>query len=244
MKKTLYALVALAVVGGAGVWLAFNYLDVLVKWTLEHYGPDVTGTAVHVDQVAISPRDGRGSIRGLEVANPPGFSAARALRLGEIRIVLDPASLTGDVVHVMELVVEAPQVTYERGQKTTNLDTINKNIEAYVKRLESGEAPPEAGRDKPRAQRRRFIVDRLVLRGAHVTMTPAGLRGQGIGFDLPDIELLDVGKRRGGLTASEVAREVSGVLQQRIAQRLLTNFDLLRRGGVEGAVDALKGLLK
>ena len=30
----------------------------------------------------------------------------------------------------------------------------------------------------------------------------------------------------------------------RIAQKVLTNIDLLRGGGVEGVVDALKGLLK
>jgi hypothetical protein len=30
----------------------------------------------------------------------------------------------------------------------------------------------------------------------------------------------------------------------RIAQRVLTSIDLLRKGGAEGAVDALKGLLR
>jgi hypothetical protein len=37
---------------------------------------------------------------------------------------------------------------------------------------------------------------------------------------------------------------VTGVIQQRIAQKVVTNIDLLRRGGVEGAIDALRGLLK
>ena len=35
--------------------------------------------------------------------------------------------------------------------------------------------------------RRGFIVERLTLRGAKVTMTNPALRGQGITFDLPDI---------------------------------------------------------
>jgi hypothetical protein len=83
-----------------------------------------------------------------------------------------------------------------------------------------------------------------VIRGARVTMTNAALKGRGISFDLPDIDLRDVGKRQGGATASEIANLVAGVIQQRIAQKVVTNLDLLRRGGVEGAVDALKGLLK
>jgi hypothetical protein len=37
---------------------------------------------------------------------------------------------------------------------------------------------------------------------------------------------------------------VAGELQARIAQRVLTNLELLRKGGVEGAIDALKGLLR
>jgi hypothetical protein len=75
-------------------------------------------------------------------------------------------------------------------------------------------------------------------------MTNPKLRGQGVSFDLPDVDLRDVGKRQGGATASEIANMVAGVVQQRIAQKVLTNIELLRRGGVEGAVDALKGLLK
>ena len=244
MRKALYGVVLLAVLGVAGVWLAFNYLDVLVKWTLEHYGPDVTGTPVHVSEVHISPRDGRGVVRGLEIGNPPGFSSGRAVRLGEVRVALDPATLTQDVVLIHELVLEAPQVVYERGAKTTNLDVIQDRIEAYVKKLDAEDGAAGKGGEKPRAGKRRFIIERLVIRGVHVTMTNTSLRGQGLGFDLPAVELADVGRKRGGLTASEVAQVVASTLQQKIAQKLLTNMDLLRRGGVEGAIDALKGLLK
>ena len=88
------------------------------------------------------------------------------------------------------------------------------------------------------------MIERLAIRGAKVTMTTPGLKGQGITFDLPDIELRDLGKRQDGLTASEVANTVVSTLISRIAQKMLTNIDLLRKGGVEGAVDALKGLFK
>jgi hypothetical protein len=75
-------------------------------------------------------------------------------------------------------------------------------------------------------------------------MTLPGLKGQGITFDLPAIELRDVGKREDGLTASEIAQVVANTVISRIAQKVLTNIDLLRQGGVEGAIDALKGLIK
>ena len=243
MRRGLYALGAVAAIAVLLAWAAFGFLDVAVKWALEHYGPDVTGTPVHVAHVDISPRSGEGRIRGLELGSPPGFKAPHALRLGEVHLLLDPSTLLQDVVHVRELVIEGPEITYERGAKATNLDLIQQRIDAYAAKVGEG-GGGTASEGKPREQRRRFVIDRLVIRGAKVTMTNAALRGQGLGFDVPDIELLDVGRRRGGLTASEVAQVVASTLQQRIAQKLLTNIDALRRGGVEGAIDALKGLLK
>jgi len=54
----------------------------------------------------------------------------------------------------------------------------------------------------------------------------------------------DIGKRQKGLRASEIANVVTGAIISRIAQKMLTSIELLRKGGVEGAVDALKGLFK
>ena len=241
LKRALVALVVIAALAAGGAFLAYNYLDVAVKWTLEHYGPDVTGVPVKVREVQISPRNGRGSVRALELGNPPGFGAGQAVRLGEIRLALDPATVTGPVVVIHELAVENAAILYERGNGTTNLETIQKNIEAYAKQASAGEAKAEAD---GKARKRRFIVERLTLKGVKVTMTNPALKGQGIAFDLPDIALRDVGKRQGGLTASELANVVANALMQRIAQKVISNIELLRKGGVEGAIDALKGLFR
>ena len=239
MKKALAALAVLLALAGVGVWLAFHYLDVIVKYALEHYGPDVAGVSVKVGEVRLSPRDGRGSLRAIEIGNPAGFSSRQAARLGEIRVALDPATVTGDVVRIHELIIDGAQVTYERGPKAANLDVIQNHIEAYAKRTSTASSS-EGGA----STRRRYIIDRVTIRGARVLMTNPGLRGQGLTFDLPDVQLRDVGKRQGGVTAGEAASIVSAALQRRIAEKLITNIDALRRGGVEGAVDALKGLLR
>jgi uncharacterized protein involved in outer membrane biogenesis len=241
MKKALIALAVVLALGGVAAWLAVHYLDVIVKVALEHYGPEVTGVAVDVADVEISAADGRGAIRGLTLGNPPGFASPRAASFGEIRVAIEPATLTADVVRIREIVIDAPRITYERGTKATNLDVIQNHIEAYVKRAAGSPAKGSAdGRDR----KRRFIIDRLAIRGGRVQMTNAKLKGQGLGFDLPDVLLADVGKRQGGVTASEAAALVAETLQDRIAQKVLTNIDALRRGGVEGAVDALRELLK
>jgi hypothetical protein len=240
-KKILIGLAVLVLLVGGGVYLAYNSLDIIVKMALEHYGPQVTGAAFKVGDVKLSVRDGRGTLRNIEIGNPAGFASPRAARLGEIRVSLEPLTLTDPVIFMHELAVVSPLITYERAEKASNLDAIQRNIEAYIQRSggASESRPAEAKKGK-----RKFIIERLVIRGAKVTMTNPALKGQGISFELADIDLRDIGKRQGGATASEIGRMVTGVIQQRIAQKVVTNIDLLRRGGVEGALDALKGLLK
>jgi len=244
MKKALVALLVLVVVAGGALFWLYESLDVLVKLTLEHYGPDVAGVSVKVAHVEISPTNGRGMLKGVDIGNPPGFSAAHALKLGEVRLALDPDTIRAPIVRIREIAIDAPTIVYERADKGTNLDAIQKNIENYVARnvpvSEAGgkSAAPSGG------ARHLFIVDRISIRGAKVTMTNTSLHGQGITFDLPDIELIDVGRRQNGLTASQVANIVANTLIAKIGQRVLTNIDLLRRGGVGGAIDALKGLIR
>ncbi len=242
MKKALVVLAVLAVVAAGAAWWAYNSLDVLVKYALEHYGPEATGVAVQVERVRISPRDGTGSVQGLEIGSPAGFNAPQAARVGEIRLALDPSTLGSPVVHVREIRVESPRITYERADRTTNLEVIRRNISAYVARSggPSGQAGPAASAGKAP---RRYVVDLLVVHGAKATMTNPGLHGQGITFDLPDMRLTAVGRSEGGVTAGRLGEIVAAELEARIAQKVLTNVELLRKGGVEGAVEALKGLL-
>jgi hypothetical protein len=241
VKKALAAAAILLVLVAGGIFWAYHSIDVIVKMALERYGPDVLGVPVSVSDVRISAKTGEGSLKNLEIGSPRGFSAARAAQFGEIRVAIEPLTITEPVVAIREIVIDAPLITYERGKSGTNLDAIQKNIDAYVR--QSGGSSEASGAGKPQSKRR-FTIDRLVIRGARVTMTNPALKGQGIAFDLPEVQLANVGKRQGGLRASEVASVVAGALISRIAQKLLTNLDLLRKGGVEGAVDALKGLLK
>jgi hypothetical protein len=241
MKKlALILVIVVAILAGAAYW-ALHSLDLIVRVAIEHYAPEVLGVPVKLRGIDLSATDGRGALRGLDIGNPAGFDAPYAARVGEIRVALDPATATGALVHIRELTVSAPAITYERSDHGTNLEAIQKNIRRYIDRSggPSQSRPAEAAHGK-----RKFVIDDLAIEGGRVTMTSPGLRGQGIQFELPDIHLRNVGEREGGLTASEVGNVVAGELQARIAQRVLSNLELLRKGGVGGAIDALKGLLR
>ena len=239
MRKSLVVLAVVVAAVAIAAWWAYSSLDLIVRVGIEYYGPKIAGVPVHVTSVDLSTADGRGAVRGLEVGNPAGFDAPHAAQLGEIRVVVDPATLRAPLVHIRELTVEAPNITYERGDHGTNLSAIQKNIKGYI----AANAEAQSGPAEARHGRRKFVVDHIVLRGGHVTMTTTSLRGQGLTFNLPEVRLDDVGKSQGGLTASEIGNLVVAELEAQIARRVLTNIDLLRKGGVGGAIDALKGLL-
>ena len=128
MKKAAIVLgLLLAVLGIAFLWL-HNNLDTLVKNAIEKYGSQMTGTKVHVASVEIRAAEGTGIVRGFVVGNPAGFRTPYALKVGEIEIVLDIASIAKPVVIVKKIVVSAPDVIYEQANGTTNFDAIRKHI--------------------------------------------------------------------------------------------------------------------
>lgn len=241
MKRALVIAILVLALIGAGLYWLYTSLDFVVKTAIERFGPDITGVAVQVAQVRISAADGKGTIRGFTLGNPPGFKSPRAMQVGEITVGVEPATLRSDVVVIRDILVDSPQISYELGGGSNNLETIQRNIERYVKRA-AGDGGREQGGANPAG--RRYVIGRVTLRNARVTMTNPLLKGGGITFDIPDIDLRDVGRRPNGVTAAEAAKVVAAALTAKIAQKLLTNVELLRRGGAEGAIDALRGLLK
>ena len=83
----LVVVVVLALVG-VGAYVFMNSGS-LVKTAIEDMGPDYLLTDVSVDDVSLSLTDGRGTIRGLQLGNPPGFEGPYAMKLGEIKLAID-----------------------------------------------------------------------------------------------------------------------------------------------------------
>ena len=208
MGRIVAAAAALAVVAlvAAGVWLYLS-LDHVVKRAIEKYVPEILQATVELDEVKLSPADGAGTLRGLRIGNPKGFRSPHAATAGTITLAIDPTTVVKDVVLVRRIAVERPSITYEPGAKGSNFDVLQRNVERYV-----GAAGDAKGG-------RRLIVESLTIRGARVTYAPQVGRGTAtISFDLPDIQLRDVGKGRGGVTPGELAKLIVDALATRIAE--------------------------
>jgi hypothetical protein len=223
------ALLVLAV--GGTLWWLYASRDALIKRAIEHYGPELTGVSVKVKAVKLEPVDGRGTISGVEVGNPRGFTAPHSVTLGEIRLAVDPGTITSDVVHVREISLEAPRITYERGAQGDNLSAIQKHIESRLPKSKGGTGTKDASPE------RKFIIDNVRVRNAKVSY------GGAVTVDMPDIQLRDLGKRTNGATAAEITREVWNELTRVAISRAPAALEGLR-DKAKDAADRLRGLTK
>jgi hypothetical protein len=234
MKKSLLGIGALILVAvvAAVFWLRGN-LDGLVKGAIESYGGAMTQATVSVGAVDIQPSDGRGFIRNLVIGNPKGFKTPHALKVGEIEVAIDIASVARDVVIIRKIAISAPDVIYEKGEAMTNFDAIQKHIADYL-----GPAEKKEGGKK-------LIVEELTIRNAKAQASAAFMDGKTVTVALPDITLRDVGKAKGGITPGELGNEIAKAIKDRLSSTV--NFDALAKSAgkaLDKAGSAIKGLFK
>jgi hypothetical protein len=109
------AVVLVIGIGGA-VFFLISSLDSLIVAGVEKYGSEITRTRVRLKEAKISITSGEGTLRGLSVKNTSGFKTEYAIRLGEISVTLDTATVTQNPVVIKKIVISSPEVTYERGE--------------------------------------------------------------------------------------------------------------------------------
>jgi len=151
----LAALVLAAAV--AALWL-YRSIDGIVLRTLEDVGSELLGSEVSVSSVDVDLRGGRATVRGVEVANPRGdgldFSREPALRVDEISVTIEPASLAGTPIVLGEVDVGAPFVNLEVTEGGgLNLLALSQNLDGS----QPEQADAAAGDEAPRRFRIRTL---------------------------------------------------------------------------------------
>lgn len=100
----------------------------LIKMAVNNIGSAVVGTEVSLADVTFSPFSGLLELKGLTVANPTGYKTTNAIKLGGVRVQLDPNSLLTSRIQVQEIIISEPEITIEGGMKNNNLTALQKNM--------------------------------------------------------------------------------------------------------------------
>ncbi|MDB6115138.1 MAG: hypothetical protein JWQ62_2083 [Lacunisphaera sp.] len=219
MKKILLALVILLL---AGYFVLAYFMGSIVKTGVNRFGPKVTKTTVVLDSASLSPLSGTGTLKGLTVGNPPGWTSERAFYLGQVHIVMHPMSVFSDHIDIDEITIDQPEFTYETKIVSSNIKDLLKNIEDFA-----------GGGDKATTKSGKEI--KLVVKKLRLTNGKAilGLGPTAIPLPLPTIALDDLGVKEGGITPDQMA---GAVMKQVLGQIVTASASALTKvGGTAGA---------
>ena len=225
-------------------------LDSIIKAGVEKFGPEMTGATVTLEAVEISARSGEGRLAGLTVGNPAGFKTESAFRLGEISIKIDVKSIAGDTIVIREIVIKAPEITYELGNGSNNLDTLKRNVEAFIAaktgKSSAGDGAgggDNAGNSASKAGGgKNLIIESLVIEDGRVNVSAVFLGGRSLGVTLPAIRLKDLGKKEGGVPAGEIAAEILARINANVKEAVTPDIEKIT-GKIKDSIGQVKELL-
>mgnify|MGYP001591765543 CR=1 FL=1 len=241
MKKTLLlGLVGILLLIVIGVAVVVSSLNSIIKTGIETVGPEVVGVPVTVEAVELSLLAGEARVKGLVVGNPKGFQTASAFKLGDARVKVDLNSVLTDKLIIEEIVVEAPDVTYEAALSGSNIGKIQENVGAFSKSIGGGgpAAKPAPGSD---SEKKKVQINHFIVRNGHVNASAVGLQGKGLTIPLPDIHLKDIGKESQGATMQQASSEMMAALNKSVLQAVSGSGKFLTKGA-EAIGEAAKDL--
>jgi len=246
MKRFLWGFLLVMVLATAGgAWWVYQSKDALIADAIRSYGPQITGVPVKLGGVKLEPTEGTFVISQLELGNPKGFKTPHALVVQQLQIKLDVSSLTKDVIHIQQVTIAQPQVAYEHASGGSNLDVIQRNVEAYVAAHSSGGQGAESG---PGNVQTKVIIDQFSMLGAKADVSAEVLQGQGVTVSLPDVQINDIGKKSGGVSPAVATSQVVAGVRQSVMHAVTPLHldgvvDSLKKGA-SSLVDKVKGFFK
>jgi hypothetical protein len=216
MKKWIFiSLGVIVVVVVVVVVVGISKLGPLVKMAVNTYGPKITGTELRVDDVGISIFSAEAKLKKFFLGNPKGFKSPSAMKVGSVDVDVDEGTLTKDTIVINRVEVDAPEITYEKRGKTDNFQSILANVQKNVPKSESSKKEP--AKEGPGKQ---LVINDFIVKNGRVNLAfamPGGVLGdQEITADLPDVHLKDIGKKKGGASPAEVAKEIFEALYGKI----------------------------
>lgn len=182
-----------------GVYLGLTFfLGSIVKAGVNSFGPKLTQTKVELAGANISPLTGSGTLTGLTVGNPKGWSENNAFALGKVHVDVQPFSLFGDHIVINEIAIDGPEFLYETKIVASNIKDLLKNIEGFT-----GDGGQAAATKT--GQPIKFVVKKFRLTNGVARL---GVGAAALPVPLPPIALDDLGTKEGGITPDQLAGTV------------------------------------
>ena len=250
IKKIFLFLVILAVAAVAAIYFfGSTALNKGIKTGVEKYGPEVTQTSVRLDDVDLSILSGNGTLTGLYIGNPDGYKSENIFALGQIEIDVDARSVFGDKIIINKIIIQKPEISYEKTLMSSNIKTLLKNIEAYTDSADENAPEPEEAAPAEDGSAKQVVIKQLIIEDGTIFV---GLMGAGTTVPLPRIEMNNIGEGGNKKSMAEVIDLVLTEVLKSIGPAIADAGNLVGEGGkaaleqgegaLEKATDSIKGL--
>lgn len=204
MKKWIKALAVVLVLLVIGVVAALAFFGRIVKTAIQTVGPAVAHVSVKVREADISVLSGSGSLRGLVIGNPDGYTTPSAVSAGEIRLELESRTYLADKLHVRLIRLQAPEITFEGVPGENNLTRILANVREFTDRTKS----PPASSAAPPPRGRKLQVDEFLITDAMLHVQTSFTGTEPLSLHVEDLRLTGLGLGPDGITGPELAQRV------------------------------------
>lgn len=204
MKKIIIFTILILAIGGGAFWfLTSDKLNSLIAEQIEVQGKTFTEQLVTVKKVDMQLFSGAGTINGLILNNPTGYTTTPLFALDEITLDINIESLAGvrdgKPIQIDAIIINKPEALVEFNETGGSniqviLDAINKNIPKSSAGNEASTSPTNT----PKIRVKKFVLAGVALR---VDLTKLGNTTHK--KTLPDINLANIGGEE-GLPANEL----------------------------------------
>lgn len=224
------------ILGTVLVLAAVSYVvlpSLVLRWAIISYASALFQTDMDIGSLEFSPYSGELVLEEVSLANPQGFKQPHALQIERISVDYALGTLFSDVVKLQDVQVIAPHITVEMLPQGTNVAALK---ERYGAGLDNPEE--KAGEEVKEAAQQRVEIDRFVMQQGSVRLVQGfGPMKQEQNFDLPEIEMRDIGKKGFELTFADAITDIILEVAYKMPQQI-------QRLPMEQVKDALEGMKK
>ncbi len=248
LKSIVLSLVILLIIIVAGFFLVGTSL---IKSGVEKAASSALGVPVTIKSIDLSILQGRVSIQGLVVKNPPGYANETLLELGEVTVKLNIRSLMSDTVKIQLVKLDDTKLTMEQKGLSNNLKEVLDNMPKAKKKAES----------KPGEEGKNLLIDHLEITSTNVSvkLMPVPGKSDNVSLKIDPIIMNNLGtdkKLSIGILAAKVlnaiatgvAKQGAGVLPNDMVKGISLDkaTEMGKAATEEGkkAVEGIKGLFK
>jgi hypothetical protein len=217
----------------------------LIKSGIEKAASSALGVPVTIKSINLSILQGRVSINGLVVKNPPGYANETLLELGEASVNLDTGSLLSDTVKIQLIKLDGTKLTMEQKGLSNNLKEILDKLPKEEKKAES----------KPEEEGKNLHINRLEITNTNVRvkLLPVPGKSDTVSLKLDPIIMNNLGtdqKLRMGILIAKVlkamamgiAKQGAGVLPDDMVKGIGSSLDKAAEIGKSAAKEGKKAL--